>query len=83
VGGVAELPLLLVLLGVGATDAAAEVCFATAGLHGHLSVVAVLAGLYPVVTVLLTLLVLRERAHPVQAVSAAAALAGVLLFAAA
>lgn len=76
-------PLLFLVaaLGVGATDAAAETAFAAASEHGHLSVVAVVAGLYPVFTVLLALLILRHRVHRIQALAAIAALAGVALFA--
>jgi len=42
----------------------------------------VLASLYPVVTVLLAQLVLRERIHAVQNVGVVATLAGVLLISA-
>ncbi|MBV9821030.1 MAG: hypothetical protein JO144_02205 [Actinobacteria bacterium] len=72
--------LLLTMAGVGLTDAAAEICYAWASTHAALSVVAVLAGLYPVVTVALSLLVLRQRIRLVQGIGAAAALTGVLLF---
>ena len=68
------------MAGVGMTDAAAEVCYAWASTRAALSVVAVLAGLYPVVTVALSLLVLRQRIRLVQGIGAAAALTGVLLF---
>lgn len=72
--------LLLTMAGVGLTDAAAEICYAWASTHAALSVVAVLAGLYPVVTVALSLLVLRQRIQLVQGIGAVAALTGVLLF---
>jgi len=72
--------LLLAMAGVGATDAVAEACYAGASTRGVLSVVAVLAGLYPVVTVALSLLVLRQRVQLVQGLGAVAALTGVLLF---
>lgn len=72
--------LLMMTAGVGLTDAAAEICYAWASTHAALSVVAVLAGLYPVVTVALSLLVLRQRIRLVQGLGAAAALTGVLLF---
>ena len=63
----------------GLADAAAEVCFAAAGSSGELSIVAVLSSLYPVGTMLLALLILRERVRPVQGLGAICALAGVLL----
>jgi drug/metabolite transporter (DMT)-like permease len=66
---------------VGVCDATAEVSFAVATTAGHLAVVSVLSSLYPVVTVLLAVVLLRERLRPVQAVGAAGALAGVLLLA--
>lgn len=74
--------LVLAMAGVGATDAVAEACYAGASTRGMLSVVAVLAGLYPVVTVALSLVVLRQRVQLVQGFGALAALTGVLLFAA-
>lgn len=64
---------------VGITDALAELGFASASVGGHLDVVSVVAGSYPAVTVLLAVAVLRQRAHPVQAVGAVATLIGVLL----
>jgi drug/metabolite transporter (DMT)-like permease len=72
--------LLLAMAGVGVTDAVAESCYAGASTRGALSVVSVLAGLYPVVTVGLSLLVLRQRVQLVQGIGAVAALTGVLLF---
>jgi drug/metabolite transporter (DMT)-like permease len=72
--------LLLAMAGVGLTDAVAEICYAWASTRAALSVVAVLAGLYPVVTVALSLLLLRQRIRLVQGIGAAAALTGVLLF---
>lgn len=72
--------LLLVMAGVGITDAAAEVCYAAASTRGALSTVAVLAGLYPVVVVALSVLVLRQRIRLIQGIGAVTALTGVLLF---
>lgn len=46
----------------GALDAAGDVCFLLATRHGYLSIVGVVVALYPAVTVLLALGVLRERA---------------------
>lgn len=80
-GGVrpADLPLL-VAIGVG--DALANVLYGIASTMGLVSVVAVLGSLYPVVTVLLARLVLRERMQPVQAVGVGVAMTGVALIAA-
>lgn len=50
----------------GALDAAANVFYLLAIREGLLSVVSVLAALYPVGTVVLARLVLRERFHPLQ-----------------
>lgn len=46
----------------GALDAAGDVCFLLATRHGYLSLVGVVVALYPAVTVLLALGVLREKA---------------------
>ena len=45
----------------GLADAVADVAFVVAATRGELSLTAMLAGLYPVVTVVLALSVLRER----------------------
>lgn len=50
----------------GVFDLTANLLFLLATGHGHLSVVAVLASLYPTSTVLLALAVDRERVRPVQ-----------------
>ena len=71
------------LVAIGLLDTGGNVLFAAASSsHGLLSVVSVLASLYPVVTVLLAQLVLRERIHAVQNVGVVATLAGVLLISA-
>ena len=73
-------PNLLVLVTAGLLDNTANLMFALATSRpGLLSVVAVLSSLYPVTTVLLARLVLRERMHPWQLAGVAAALAGVSL----
>jgi drug/metabolite transporter (DMT)-like permease len=51
-------------------------------MHGLVSVVSVLASLYPVVTVALAWLYLRERLDLSQAAGVAAALGGVVLISA-
>jgi drug/metabolite transporter (DMT)-like permease len=71
---------LIAAIGIG--DLAANACFAAATNEGLLSVVAVLASLYPVVTVLLARAVLGERVRRVQGIGVVAALAGVVMIAA-
>ncbi len=75
----AEAPLVLVA-GVG--DMLANVFFLLASRHGLLSIVGVLVALYPAGTVLLALLVLKERLAGVQLVGLAVALVAVALIAA-
>jgi drug/metabolite transporter (DMT)-like permease len=67
---------------VGMLDILANGFFALAATKGLVSVVAVLASLYPVITVVLARVVLKERLRPVQRVGAALALAGVGLISA-
>jgi drug/metabolite transporter (DMT)-like permease len=64
---------------VGVLDIAANGFFAFAATKGLVSVVAVLASLYPVMTVILARVVLKERLAAVQRVGAFTALAGVAL----
>jgi len=73
---------LPVVAAVGVADASANLTFGIASTLGMVSVVAVLAGLYPVATVLLALVVLGERLLPVQKVGVSTALVGVALLAA-
>lgn len=68
---------LVALVGIG--DVAANGAFILASRDGIVSVVAVLASLYPVVTALLARYLLAERLRPIQAAGAATALGGVLL----
>lgn len=70
---------LRVLVPIGLLDTGANLLFALASTQGLLSLVAVLASVYPVVTVLLARFVLHERLHPLQRVGAVAALAGAAL----
>jgi drug/metabolite transporter (DMT)-like permease len=73
---------LLAIAAIGLLDTGGNVFFAAAATEGLVSVVSVLASLYPVVTVVLALAVLRERPAPWQGFGAAAALAGVVLISA-
>jgi drug/metabolite transporter (DMT)-like permease len=72
-----------VLAVVGLLDTGANGLFAVASTKGLVSVVAVLASLYPIVTVVLARFVLHERLRTVQRIGAATALAGVALISAA
>jgi drug/metabolite transporter (DMT)-like permease len=64
---------------IGLLDTAANSAFAIATTGGLLSLVAVLGGLFPVVTVALAYFLLHERLHPVQRAGVALALAGIPL----
>jgi drug/metabolite transporter (DMT)-like permease len=81
VGGVrgADLPLLGL---IGLLDGGANFAYAVASTLGLLSLVAVLASLYPAVTVVLARLVHHERMTRVQDAGIVAAIAGVALVAA-
>jgi drug/metabolite transporter (DMT)-like permease len=74
--GVSHMPALLA---VGLCDVGANVLFGLASTRGFLSVVSVLASLYPVVTVGLAALLLHERIAPAQRVGVAGALTGAAL----
>lgn len=67
------------LVAVGAFDILAQTLFAVATTEGLLSVVSVLASLYPVVTIVLARVVLGERLRALQRAGAVGALAGVAL----
>jgi drug/metabolite transporter (DMT)-like permease len=73
---------LRVLLLIGALDISANALFAVASTKGLVSVVAVLAALYPVVTVMLARVVLGERVRRLQQAGVAVVLAGVVLISA-
>jgi drug/metabolite transporter (DMT)-like permease len=73
---------LPLVIAAGILDASANLLFALGRQHGLVSVVAVLGSLYPVATVALASLLLRERLGRLQAVGAGLALAGVVLIAA-
>jgi uncharacterized membrane protein len=70
------------VLGSGVLDILANIAFAAAAAAGPLAIAAVLAGLYPVATVVLAQIVLHERLSHGQWVGVATALAGVGLIAA-
>lgn len=67
---------------IGLLDVGANLCFALGSDTGLLSVVSVLASLYPVATVVLARALLHERLVPVQGAGVVIALAGVAMIAA-
>jgi uncharacterized membrane protein len=69
------------LLAVGGLDVGASVLFAAATTTGLLSLVGVFGSFYPVFTILLAGLVLRERLDPMQRLGAGGALVGAALIA--
>ncbi len=73
---------LPVLVGIGILDTAANAMFAVAATKGLVSVVSVVGSLYPVTTVGLAAVVLRERPHRLAQVGVVTALLGVALIAA-
>lgn len=75
----ADLPLLAL---IGVADAAANGAYAVASRSSLVSVAAVLASLYPIVTVVLAYRVHAERLRSVQVVGVVVALTGVVLLAA-
>jgi drug/metabolite transporter (DMT)-like permease len=72
-------PHLLLLILIGLLDTGGNVLFAAASTQGLISVVSVLASLYPVVTVLLARATLNERVRRIQELGVVATLAGVAL----
>jgi drug/metabolite transporter (DMT)-like permease len=75
----ADLPALVA---IGVLDTGGNVFFAAASQNGLVSVVSILASLYPVVTVLLARAVLHERVHRSQELGIALALGGIVLISA-
>jgi drug/metabolite transporter (DMT)-like permease len=75
----ADLPALAA---VGVLDTGGNVFFAAASEHGLVSVVSILASLYPVATVLLARAFLHERVHRSQELGIALALTGIVLISA-
>lgn len=74
--------LLLVLLAIGVFDTAANIVFAEASTEAAIGIVAVLSALYPVTTVVLARLVLRERLSATRRAGGVLALGGAALVAA-
>ena len=73
-------PRDLAVLGcIGVADTSGNVLFAAAASQGLVSIVSVLASLYPVVTVILARVYLRERVTRVQEAGGVATLAGIVL----
>jgi drug/metabolite transporter (DMT)-like permease len=70
---------LAVIACIGLADTSGNVLFAAAASQGLVSVVSVLASLYPVVTVALARVYLRERVTRVQEAGAVATLGGVVM----
>jgi len=68
---------------IGLADVSANALFALASQRGLLAIVSVLGSLFPVVTVLLAHVVLRERISPLQRAGVVVALAGVAVVSAA
>jgi drug/metabolite transporter (DMT)-like permease len=74
-----DIPVILV---IGALDVGANATFGLAATKGLVSVVSVLGSLYPLTTVGLAAIVLRERPHRLAQLGVVAALLGVALIAA-
>jgi drug/metabolite transporter (DMT)-like permease len=74
---------LLAVAAIGLLDTSANALFAAATQHGYLSIVSVLGSVYPIITVLLAQIVLRERLTAVQAAGVVTALVGVAIVSAA
>jgi drug/metabolite transporter (DMT)-like permease len=70
---------LLIVFGVGIGDTVGNVLYAASSGHGLVSLTAVLASLYPIVTVLLAAAILSEHTAPTQKAGIALTLAGVIL----
>ena len=73
---------LVVVLAVGCGDTLGNFLFAASSGSGLISLTAVLASLYPIVTVILAALVLKERVARIQRAGVILTLAGVLLISA-
>jgi drug/metabolite transporter (DMT)-like permease len=71
--------LVAIAAGAGIVDTVGNVCFAASSEHGLVSLTAVLASLYPIITVLLAASILHERVAPLQRAGIVLTLAGVVL----
>ncbi|MGD2036489.1 MAG: DMT family transporter [Desulfobacterales bacterium] len=72
--GRVHMPAIIFL---GICDALAGFAYALATTHGILGIVAVVGALYPAVTVLLSMLILRERPQPAQLIGVVLAVVGI------
>jgi drug/metabolite transporter (DMT)-like permease len=70
------------LIAIGLLDGGATALYTLATTEALLSLVAVVSSLYPIVTVILARLLLREEIRPIQAGGVLLALTGVVLLAA-
>ncbi len=70
---------LAIVIAVGIGDTIGNVLFAASSGHGLVSLTAVLASLYPIVTVVLAAAILSERPAPMQRAGIGLTLAGVVL----
>jgi drug/metabolite transporter (DMT)-like permease len=70
---------LAIVFAVGIGDTIGNALYAASSGHGLVSLTAVLASLYPIVTVLLAAAVLSERTAPTQKAGIALTLVGVIL----
>jgi len=77
-----SLAVLPSLLAIGVLDLLGNVLYAIATRHGQLAIVAVMASLYPLSTVLLARAMLKERVQRIQEAGIIAAVLGVVLIAA-
>jgi drug/metabolite transporter (DMT)-like permease len=82
-GTLSRAPLnhIWIILGVGVGDTAANTLYALSTTYGNLGIVSVIGSLYPVTTVVLAFVVLRERLTIQQIIGVILALAGVALMA--
>jgi drug/metabolite transporter (DMT)-like permease len=71
--------MLAVILLAGACDALANLCFLIASRHGLLSLASVLTSLYPAITVLLAVSLLREHTSLTQRIGLGLALGSIVL----
>jgi drug/metabolite transporter (DMT)-like permease len=72
-------PVLALAATTGILDAGANLAFLLASRHGLLSLSGVITALYPAGTVLLAVLLLKERTGPLQRVGLGVAVAAVVL----